>query len=171
MQQSMDQSGYSNIVIGEFASRGRFTAKELLDNLLYQTGSTKQILNKEYDDLGISAVTGEVGSCPTQIIVGHLGGYVPPVYDESLIKNWVELKQNLQEVIPTWERAQGYDNVDSDKLSKLLNILRTRANLADEIINVINQKKWLTKSQEDRIKQDENNASIAEQLAKELNSK
>jgi signal peptidase I len=169
MQQSMTQAGYSNIVLGEFVSRGRFTAKELVDNLLYQAGSTKQILSQEYDDLGIKAVTGEVDSCPTQIIVGQLGGYVPAVYDDSTIKNWVELRDNLKEVIPTWARAQGYNTVDQGKLSKLLSILRGRATLADEIIAVMNQKNWLTKSQEDRIKQDEINANMAEALAKELN--
>ena len=169
MQQSMSQAGYTNIVLGEFVSRGRFTAKELVDNLLYQAGSTKQILSNEYNDLGIKAVTGQVDSCPTQIIVGHLGGYVPAVYDESTLKNWIELRDNLKEVIPTWERAQGHNTVDQEKLSKLLSILRGRASLADEIITVINQKNWLTKSQEDRIKQDEKNASLAEALAKELN--
>lgn len=169
MQRSMSQAGYTNIVLGEFVSHGRFTAKELVDNLLYQTGSSKQILSKEYDDLGIKAVTGLVDGCPTQIIVGHLGGYVPAVYDEATIKNWIELRDNLKEIIPTWERAQGYNAIDQDKLSKLLSILRSRASLADEVIAVMNQKNWLTKSQEDRIKQDENNASMAEALAKELN--
>ncbi len=169
LQESMKQAGYSNIALGEFSSYGRFTAKELLDNLLYQAGSTKQILNKEYDDLGISAIPGEVGSCPTQIIVGHLGGYVPPVYDDADIASWLELKDNLKEVIPSWERAQGYSNVDQGKLARLLTILRARAELANQIVEAMTQKKWLTPTQEERIKQDQIEAKTAEELARELN--
>jgi signal peptidase I len=169
MQQSMSQAGYSNIVLGEFVSQGRFTAKELLDNLLYQSGSSKQIMNKDYEDIGISAVTREIDGCPSQIIVGHLGGYLPPDYDESVIANWVELQANLSEVIPSWERAQGYADIDQTKLTRLLTVLRARASLATEIIEVMKQQKWLTKDQEARIKQDEVNADIAESLAKDLN--
>lgn len=169
MQQALEKVGYSNIVLGEFVSRGRFTAKELLDNLLYQPGSTKQILNNEYSDLGVSAVTREIAGCPTQIIVGHLGGYIPATYDRSTINSWVELKSNLTEIIPTWEKAIGYNNLDQQKLSTLLSILRTRQSLATEIVDVMNKKEWFTKNQQERIEQDKLEANKAESLAKELN--
>ncbi|MFZ2199377.1 MAG: signal peptidase I [Microgenomates group bacterium] len=170
LQQAIASAGYSNIVLGEFVSHGRFTAKELLDNILYQPGTSKQILSKEYTDLGVSAVTKVVSGCPTQIIVGHLGGYIPASYDASTIKSWGDLIANLSQVIPGWEQAQGYSNVDKSKLAQLLTLLRKRQSLATEILDVMQKRQWLTPSQEARIKQDEIDAALAESLARELNN-
>ncbi len=171
MQQAISQAGYSNIVLGEFVTHGHFSAQELLENLLFNQGSTKQILNRDFSDLGVSAVRKEINGCPTQIIVGHLGGYIPATYDAATLKSWQSLRDNLRSILPSWEQAVGYNTLDQDKLAQLLTILRRRLALAEEIVTTMEKRNWLTDSQEERIKNDEGDARQAESLANDLNNK
>lgn len=169
MQQAVDQVGYSNIVLGEFVSFGHYTAKELLENLLYNQSTAKQILNSDYSDLGISDVSRDVGGCPTQIIVGHLGGYIPASYDQATVSSWTKLRDNLISIIPSWEKAIDYNGVDQAKLSELLTLLRRRLALAQEIIATMDKKEWLSDDQQARIKSDNLDSTKAESLSNELN--
>ncbi len=170
MQQAMGTAGYHNIVLAEFVSHGHYSAQELLQNLLFNQDTAKQIMDKDFSDLGISAVNREIDGCPTQIIVGHLGGYVPANYDKETIGNWRDLRDSLHSAASSWEGAVGYNNLDQSKLSQLLAILHRRLLLADEIIGVMEKKAWLSPDQEQRIKDDEHDAGLAESLAKELNN-
>lgn len=169
MKQAISESQYSNIVLGEFVSYGHFTAKELLENLLFNTPTAKQILSPEFSDIGVTAVNLEVDGCPSQIIVGHLGGYVPASYDQATIDNWKALRDNISAVLPSWELAVGSDQVDQSKLSSLLSIFYRRLELAREIVSTMEQKKWLTDAQQAKIKSDESDATQADILVKELN--
>lgn len=169
LRQAVTSAGYSNIILGEFVSYGHYSAKELLDSLLYQPNLAKQILNPDYTELGISDVNREIGGCPSQVIVGHLGGYLPAEYDESTLNSWRSLRDNISSVLPSWEAAVGYNNLDQDKLSQLLNILRRRLNLAQEVVAVMEDSEWINSDLEARIKNDENDAKESERLSKELN--
>lgn len=169
MKKAISDSGYTNIILGEFISYGHFSAKELLENLLFNTPSAKQILNSEFSDIGVTAVNLEIDGCPSQIIVGHLGGYVPASYDQSTIDSWKALRDNISSALPSWELAVGHDQIDQSKLSSLLSIFYRRLELAREIVSTMEQKKWLTESQESRIKSDESDATQATILVKELN--
>jgi len=169
MKQAVSDAGYTNIILGEFVSYGHFSAQELLENLLYNAVTAKQILNVQYDDIGVSAVNREVNGCPAQVIVGHLGGYVLPDYDQATIENWKGLRDNLAGILPSWEQAVGHDQVDQSKLSQLLTIFYRRLNLAKEIVDTMEKKVWLSAQQESRIQADASDADTAEKLAKELN--
>jgi hypothetical protein len=169
MKDATTDSGYTNIVLGEFISHGHFTASELLQNLLYQSSTAKQIQNSDFSDIGVASVDREINGCPTQIIVGHLGGYIPASYDQATLDSWTGLRDNLQKILPSWEQATSYNNIDQGKLSSLLTILRRRLALANEIIGVMQNKAWLSPDQETRIKNDVSDAASAEALASELN--
>jgi len=169
IKQAIKESGYSNIVLGEFVSHGHFSAKELIENLLYNSSTAKQILSPDYTDIGISTLNLEINGCPSQVIVGHLGGYVPANYDEKTIDSWKNLSQNISSVLPSWEGAVGHDQLDQVKLSSLLSIFYRKLELAKEIVTIMEQKKWLTDAQEDRIKADQSDTNQADQLVKELN--
>lgn len=169
MKQAIADSGYTNIVLGEFVSHGHFTAGELLQNLLYQPATAKQITNPDFTDLGVASVDREVNGCPTEIIVGHLGGYIPASYDQGAIDSWTGLRDNLQKVIPSWEQAKSYNNIDQGKLTSLLAILHRRLDLASGIIGAMQSKAWFTPDQEVRIKNDTADATAAEALVNELN--
>ena len=83
LKQAADQAGYHNVLLGEFVSYGHFTAEELWQNLLAFPSTATQIKNPDYQDIGIASLAKEIGGCPTQIIVGHLGGYIPATYDPA----------------------------------------------------------------------------------------
>lgn len=168
LKQATQKAGYHNIVLGEFVSYGHYTAKELLDNLLYNSAG-KQILNPDFTDLGVADVGGEVDGCPSHIIVGHLGGYIPASYDAQTVKSWHDLHDNLVEVIPSWESAKDYGNIDQAKLISLLSILYRRVELASEVMAVMDKSQWLSEAQQSRIKADEQDAERAQILSKELN--
>jgi signal peptidase I len=169
LSQAVKAAGYSNIVLGEFVSNGHFSAKELLENLLFHPSTAKQLLNKEFTDLGVAEVDREINSCPSQIIVGHLGGYRPADYDESTIASWRKLRDNLRSVLPSWEQATTYEGIDQAKLNQLLTIFRRRLSLAEEIITTMEKRAWFTPEQETRIKNDELDAAESERLSNELN--
>lgn len=169
LKQSTKEAGYSNIVLGELVSYGHFSAKELLDNLLFNGQTAKQILNPEFSDLGISTVNLEVGGCPSQVIVGHLGGYIPADYDQSQLETWRNLAKNITSILPSWESAVGHEQVDQVKLASLLSILHRRLELAREIVSVMEQKLWLTEQQQAKIISDKSDATQADMLARDLN--
>lgn len=170
LNQSLRDSGYRNILVGEFVSWGHFSASELLKNLLYHKSTADQILNPTYQDIGISNLNQAVSGCPSQIIVGHLGGYVPASYDLEYLNSWQSLRTNLQAVIPSWEQAQGSDKIDQLKLQELLQILRRRLALTEEIIQMIETKNWPSDDQKERLAKDELDARLAQEIADLLNT-
>lgn len=169
MQKAISETGYSNRLTGEFISHGYYTSEELIQNLTYFRENKSQVTNPEYQDIGISVVNGEINNCPTQVIVGHLGGYVPAEYKPYTIESWKQLKDNLEKVIPSWEQAREYKNVNQEKLEELLSILNTRKSLASEVYDAMINKRWLTDEQEQRIDQDEELANRANKLVTEIN--
>lgn len=160
---------YNNIILGEFSTHGRYSATELYTNLMSFPDTAKQILNPEYQDLGIGVVNQEVDGCPQQIIVGHLGGYVPPDYSSEMLQSWSDLASNLHSIIPSWEQAQSYPEINQEELAKLLDILKRRVALADEVVIAIKQKEWFSSSLKTRIESDKTDATNAEQLINRLN--
>ncbi|MFH1244119.1 MAG: signal peptidase I [bacterium] len=169
LQQAMQQADYSNIVLGEFIAHGAYNATELLENLLYQANTAKQVLNPDYTDIGLVAIQLNSADCPHQVIVGHLGGYLPASYDSPTIASWQRLRDNLREVLPSWEAATTYSTVNQEKLSQLLTVLRRRLSLANEIIATMERREWLTADQDVRIKADNDDALNVENLTQELN--
>ncbi len=168
LDSALKDAGYQNIVTGEFVMFGHYTADELWAAIQSNYETKSQLSNKDYDDIGISAVLSDVSGCPTQVIVGHLGGYVPANYESSMKENWEAAKANLAEVIPSWEKAVGVTGVDQDKLSELLTILRTKQKLVDDVLSVINNREWMSDELKLRLKQDTANSELASKLAKEL---
>lgn len=169
MKQAMKAVGYRNIVISEFSIKGRYTASELLENLLYFKSSADIVLNQEIQEIGISDVQLEANGCPAEIIVAHMGGYKPADYSKETIDSWISLRDNLKEILPSWEHAVQYDFLDQNKLSELLTIYRRRLALAEEIVATMQKQAWLTPSQEERIQADQLDAEKAQELAKALN--
>lgn len=168
MDKAIKDAGYKNIVTGEFVMFGHYTAEELYSAIQSNFETKAQLSNPDYDDIGISTVISDVSGCPTQVIVGHLGGYIPATYEPGMKENWESAKANLEEVIPSWEKAIGVTGVDQDKLNELLTLLKTKKALVDDVLSVINKREWMSDEIEARLKQDEANSQRASALAKEL---
>lgn len=169
LAESLNRAGYTNITYGEFISRGQYTETELLQNLLFFGNTAGLVLSSEFSDIGVSATTQEVDGCPSQVIVGHLGGYKPASYSKEIIDSWQDLLDNLNSVIPSWEAAREYPQINKAKLEELLTLLNRRRDLASEILDVMRRSAWLTSDQEYRIEADNQDGKRIEELVNELN--
>lgn len=170
-QTAIKNAGYDNVVLGEFVTYGHFTAAELVQNLLANPKTAKQIVSSEFQDLGVATVNKEVNGCPTEIVVGHLGGYVPASYDEATLASWRAARTNLETILPSWEAARGDASLDQTKLAELLSLLHRRLDRVNAIISIMEKRAWLSQSDQASITQDTADAAQIEVLAKALNQR
>lgn len=169
-KRAMQDAGYSNIITGEILSHGYYTADELFQNISYFHTTSSQILSDDYQEIGFSVVNSEVNGCPTQAIVGHLGGYIPAEYDEEVVNSWKTLYDNLVSAIPSWENAKNSPNIDQEDLSEILTLLYKRRDLASEIYDTMVSQRWLTEDQKRRIEEDESDSQKLNTLINEINN-
>ncbi len=168
LTRAVRESGYRNIVFAEVFSRGYFEAEELLANFL-EFPQTKNILfSDQYQDIGLSPVLGEVNGCPTQVIVAHLGGYVPPNYKKEDIDSWQKLVDNLNDVLPSWEALKNVSYIDKTKLGRLLVILGQRKDIASTVLSRMRANQWLTDTEKSMVDQDASLAQEANSIVAEL---
>lgn len=171
MSTALADVGYSNIVTGEILSVGYFSAEELIQNLLHFPETHAQVVDSKYEEIGIGVANGEINGCPTQVVVGHFGGYLPAQYDQDSINSWKKLLDNLNEIIPSWEEARDNSTIDQVKLQELLSNLYERRTLASEVYNAMTSKEWFSEELKDRIAIDNINSKKVVSLTKELNNK
>ncbi len=170
MSDAHKEAGYNNVLVGEFVSHGYYTADELFNNLTYFNETKSQIINSKYQEIGVSVVNGEVKGCPTQIIVGELGGYIPADYSPEIVESWKSLIESLNRVIPSWESARNDPQVDQSKLEKLISLLYARKTLATEVYDTMVNRRWLTEEQQARMELDDQTATAINELILDLNS-
>ncbi len=172
MATALNDVGYSNILYGESSSLGYFTADELIENSFEFSDSKEFLLNNEYDDIGVAAVVGDLNDCPTQIVVQHFGGFIPPTYSAQEINGWQKLLENLREVIPGWESAKQskefYEEHKSD-IDRLLDILHSRRELAQTVVDKMKKLQWLSDEERSRIDRDESQARQANEIIEKIN--
>ncbi|MCL4338737.1 signal peptidase I [Patescibacteria group bacterium] len=171
LAKSIKESGYENIIFAEVYTRGYYDAQELVDNFLEFPDTKKILFSAEYQDIGISPVLGEINSCPSQVIVVHLGGYVPPSYTQKEIGSWQSLIENIEKVLPSWESAKGAEGISQSKLDQLLNILNTRLSNAKIIYARMQADQWLTDAQKKMVSDDPQLAAQANDLIDQLNKR
>lgn len=171
MQRAVADVGYSNITYGEAPTQGYFEADELIDNQFQFPNSKKFLLNKDNQEVGIAEVEGEINGCPTQVIVQHFAGYVPPNYKADVIDSWGRVINNMDEIIPSWEKVKDWPNVNKDDLNKLLGLMYKRKNNAEAIYYRMKANQWLTSDEERMIDEDQNLYDQEEVLANRLNAK
>lgn len=169
LSESTHQAGYKNIALGEFVTYGNFNADELYENLLANYGTASELRSPNYSDIGVASSIANVNGCPTQIIVGHLGGYVPASYPPEVLDSWKNSRDNLDRVIPSWSAAIGQIGVDQDKLQELLRLLALRRKLAQEVITVIEKKDWLSEELQSQIDGDAELNKRIDELSTSLN--
>lgn len=163
LEKSIKQSGYQNIIFAEMYARGYYEAGELLDNFTEFPQTKKILMSDQYQDIGVGVVLGDVNKCPVQVVVVHLGGYVPPNYNQKEIDGWKGLVDNLENVLPSWQELKKVDRIDQNKLSRLLEILETRVSNGKKIIARMQSNQWLTN---DENKMAQNDKSLAEEAQK-----
>lgn len=167
---AMNDAGYSNIVWNEGIVQGNYDAEELIEYLFEFPDWKENLLQaKDYQEVGIAEVRGEVNGCPTEVIVQHLAGYVPPNYKKEDIDSWGKLINDLNNIIPNWEKARGYKGINKDDLNKIIGLMYQRKNNAEAIYYRMKANKWLTKQEEQMIGNDQALYDQIESLAKKIN--
>ena len=172
MSVALRDVGYRNALSGEAFQIGFLTAEELIEATFEFPDSREFVLNADYDDVGVSAVDGDFNGCPTQIIVEHFGGFVPPQYSVEERESWQKLLLSLNEAIPTWEQARSFEpfyQQHKDDLDHLLVLLSSRRQLAKTIVSRIEKNEWLTLDEEQQIETDESSAKEINTIIEKLN--
>ncbi|MDP2637656.1 MAG: hypothetical protein Q8P26_01180, partial [Candidatus Levybacteria bacterium] len=157
---------------GETRVQGYFEADELIDNQ-FQFPKTKDfLLNKDYQEIGLSEVEGEINGCPTQVITQHFAGYVPPNYSSDLIDGWGKSLNSLRNIQPGWqslkENPRIYDK-NKNEVNRINDIISQRINMIEKIVAKMKANQWLSSEQDkytretDKTLGDEGN-SIADKL-------
>jgi len=172
MVRAMNDSGYSNTLWGESERLGYFEADELIDNQFQFPESKKFLLNKDYQEIGIAEVEGMLNGCPSQILVQHFAGYVPPNYNVSDIEGWENNLSRLKEILPSWEKVRNSPHLykdHPDKSERIIQIIQIRISRIQAIVSRMRANQWLTSEERNYIDHDAGLFNEQDELAKFLN--
>ncbi len=164
LEKAVKDAGYKNIIYGEVSTRGFYEAQELIDNFLEFPETQKILYSPEYQEIGIAATLGEINDCPTQVVVVHLGGYVPPDYPQNIVDSWAGLIENLEKVLPSWGNLKGAEGIDKEKVGRLVEILETRLRNAQKIYARMKANQWLTNDEKSMVDDDKKLGEEADKI-------
>ncbi len=173
MTKSMEDAGYYNVVYGEDPVLGYYTADDLYNYMTDVNLNKDFLLKKDYQDIGIAAVIGDLNNCPVQLVVQQEAGYVPPNYKASDIESWKTSLAQLQNILPSWENIKNYSQTYNDnklKADRILEIINLRISRDQQIITTMENNQWLSSEEESWVAQDNALYNEQEGLAKYLNS-
>lgn len=168
LEKAVKESGYKNIIFAEIFTKGFYEENELIENFLEFPDTKKLLFSIQYQDIGLSAVLGEVQGCPVQTVVAHLGGYVAPNYSATDIQNWDKLIQNIESVYPSWKAAKDAQGINKEKLDRLLSLLATRLTNAQKIVARMKANQWLKEQEKTYVSQDKQLSDEISQLIAEI---
>lgn len=171
LERALKEAGYRNIVSAEVFTRGFFEGAELLENFLEFPQIKKFLFSRDYQDIGLSAVIGDLNSCPVQVVVAHFGGYVPPNYKVSDIKSWEDLIKNLEEVRPSWRSLKEAQGIDQEKIGRLLELFDKRIANAGKVVVRMKANQWLTDEEKILADQDKYLSSEMEKIIADLSKR
>lgn len=174
MSKSMRDAGYSNTAWGEAPTHGYYEAEELIDNQFQFPESKKFLTDKTYQEVGISEVEGEINGCPTQVIVQHFAGYVPPNYKQADIDSWKTSLTRLREIQPGWNSLKDNSNFYQDNktdVDRMSEIIAVRIGNISTIVSRMEANQWLTGAEQKMVDQDKTLYNEQEALATKLNGR
>lgn len=173
MSQAMRDANYYNTVWGEAPTQGYYEAEELIDNQFQFPESKKFLLEKTYQEVGIAEVEGEINGCPTQVIVQHFAGYVPPNYKQADIDSWKTSLSRLKEIQPSWANLKNNtdfylkNKADVDRINEIIAI--RIANIST-IVSRMEANQWFSAAEQNMVDQDKPLYDEQESIANRLNS-
>lgn len=172
MEKAMSEVGYSNIVWGEAPTLGYYEALELIDNSFAFSERKKFLLNPDFQDIGISALIGQINGCPVQIVVQHMAGYIPPNYKTEDIANMKNTIFRLKEILPGWENLKNYDEhyqKNRQDVDRIVGIIKIRIDNLDKILNRMEANQWLSPEEKKLLDGDKGLSEEQNNLAEKLN--
>jgi len=174
MEQAMYGAGYSNTTWGEAPTQGYYEADELMENQFEYPKSKEFLLNKDYQEVGIAEVEGEINGCPTQVVIQHFAGYIPPNYKKEDIEAWKTNLSKLKEIQPGWsglKNSKDYYERNKQDVDRINEVIRIRIANMEAIVNKMESNRWLNKQETDFTYNDKNLFDEQERLATKLNGK
>jgi signal peptidase I len=175
MEKSMADAGYWNSYWWEVTIQGYYEAEELIEDYLERdwTDSKDTWFDEKFDDIGIAEVAGTLNGCPTQVILIHIAGYVPPNYKQEDIEGWRSILNRLREIQPSWSvltTNKYYYAKYPTEVDRINEIISIRISNIEGIVAQMDSNQWLTQSQTDYTHKDTDLYNEQENLANFLNS-
>ena len=171
---AMNEAGYSNIVWNEGIIQGHYQAEELIDYLYEFPDWKKNLLHdKDLQEIGVSEVEGNLNGCPSQVIVMHFAGYVPPNYKKVDIESWKVSLSRLKEIQPSWARLKDNANFyqkNKTDIDRMNEIIAVRIANTSAIVVRMEANQWITANEQKMIDQDTALYNEQEVLATRLNN-
>jgi hypothetical protein len=155
--------------------QGYYEAEELIEDYLERdwTDAKETWFDKKFDDIGIAEVEGTLNGCPTQVIVIHVAGYIPPNYKQADIDSWKTNLSRLKEIQPNWaaliNNSSFYQSSKSD-VDRINAIISIRISNISAIVSKMESNRWLTVSEQRMVDQDKSLFDEQEAIATRLNS-
>jgi len=171
---AMSKYGYWNSYVWEWSIEGYYNADELIEDYIERdsTDAKNVWFDKKFDDIGIAEVQGTINGCPTQLIVIHAAGYVPPNYKQTDIDSWKTILDRLNEIKPSWEKLKNYPNYyNMGDVNRINEIISIRISRISSIYSTMSANRWLSSEQNQWIKEDKGLYNEQEALANKLNGK
>lgn len=174
MEKAMSDVGYYNITWGEAPTEGYFEAEELIENQFSFPKTKDFLLDRDFQEIGIAEVEGKIDDCPTQVIIQHFAGYVPPNYKKEDIEAWKSVLSRLKEIQPGWAKLKEYkefyenNKQDIDRINEIIAIRITNISI---IVLRMEANQWLTITEQNMVNQDKSLYEEQEAIATRLNSR
>jgi len=175
IKKAIADAGYWNPVLAESFVQGYYEAEELIESTFEQSKTKDFLLNAEFQEIGLSEVEGELNGCPTQIVIQHLAGYVPPNYTKDQVQSWRSGLEKLKEIQPGWRdlsNKEGYSEFYSQhksEIDRLNEVISIRISNLEVIVKKMEANQWLTDEDEKYIQRDDQLSKEQQELAQKLN--
>lgn len=172
----MLKAGYWNSYVWEWTLEGYYTAEELIEDYLERDSTEAKNVwyDKQFEDMGISEVVGELNKCPTQLIVVHAAGYVPPNYDKKIIESWKVSLSRLNEIQPGWASLKDIENFyeeNKSDINRINEIINIRISNISKIVLKMEANQWLNANEQRVMREDSKLYYEQEEIANRLNDK
>lgn len=173
MDRAFSEIGYWNPVKGESTIQGYYSSDELIEGVTQLSKSRGIFTDKDIQEIGIAEVQGQINGCPTQVIVQHFAGYVPPNYSQSQIDSYIKGLANLKEISNSWNSLKtensDFYNANKADIDRINEIISSRINKLQSITQKISSNEWLSPADNGYLKEDEKLAEEQNALAEKIN--
>ncbi len=174
MDEAFSEAGYWNPIKGESTIQGYYSSDELIEGIAGLKKSKGIFTDKDIQEIGIAEVQGEINGCPTQVIVQHFAGYIPPNYSQSQIDSYNKGLENLKEIASSWSSLKtensDFYNANKADIDRITEIISSRISKLQPITQKISSNEWLNSTDNAYLKEDEKLAEEQNSLAEKINN-
>jgi len=131
-------------------------------------------LDKNFQEIGIAEVEGDIDGCPTQVTVQRFAGCVPPNYKEEDIDGWKNFLLRLRKIQPGWARlkeSKEFYKKNKQDIDRINEIISIRITNISAIVDKMEVNQRLNTAEKRMIEQNKVLLDEQEIIAARLNSR